>query len=108
MECAIICMCYGQTGRMEDYTADGDLFCIKGGVRQGCALDPRLYCVCFGNSVWMLASESWHCWCGFLFDDIVLFAKTFEETFFVGRTCHMLYQNGATTERGKTKILTSQ
>ena len=37
------CMYYGQTGRIGDNSADGDWFCIRGGVRQGCVLSPPLF-----------------------------------------------------------------
>ena len=37
------CMYYGQTGRIGDNRTDGDWFCIRGGVRQGCVLSPRLF-----------------------------------------------------------------
>ena len=33
----------GQVGRIEDDNADGNLFYIRGGVRQGCVLSPRLF-----------------------------------------------------------------
>jgi len=37
------CMYYGQTKRIGDNSTDGDWFCIRGGVRQGCVLSPRLF-----------------------------------------------------------------
>ena len=37
------CMYYGQTGRIGDNSSDGEWFCIRGGVRQGCVLSPRLF-----------------------------------------------------------------
>ena len=37
------CMYYGQTGRIGDNSPDGGWFCIRGGVRQGCVLSPRLF-----------------------------------------------------------------
>ena len=53
------CMYYGQTRRIEHNSVDGNLFCIRGGVRQGCVLiESSIVCVCFGISVWMLVSES--------------------------------------------------
>ena len=53
-------MYYGQAGRIGDNSTDGDLFCIRESVRQGCALSQSsVFFVCFGNSVWVLASENW-------------------------------------------------
>ena len=50
MECPIICCGFcnaclysGQMGWIEDNSTDGDPFRIKGGVRQGCVLSPRLF-----------------------------------------------------------------
>ena len=88
------CIYDGQMGRIEDNNTDGDPFSIKGGVRQGCVLSPRLF-----SCVLEVALGCWHQKVGnagvdfqdgmrtFLdlrfADDILLFAKTFEETTFL-------------------------
>ena len=87
-------MYYGQTGKIEDSSTDGDLFCIRGGVRQGCVVSPRLL-----SCVLELALGCWRRKVGnagvdfqdgmrTLLDlrfayDIRLSAKTFEETKFL-------------------------
>ena len=88
------CIYDGQMGRIEDNNTDGDPFCIKGGVRQGCVLSPQLFsCV---------LEVALGCWPGKVgnagvdfqdgmptlldlrfADDILLSVKTFEETKFI-------------------------
>ena len=88
------CMYYGQTVRIGDNRTDGDWFCIRGGVRQGCVLSPRSFsCVLevalgrwrrkVGNPA-MDFQDGMHTLLDLRFaDDILLFAKTFEETKFL-------------------------
>ena len=88
------CMYCGQTGRIGDNSPDGGWFCIRGGVRQGCVLSPRLFsCVlevalgCWRRKVGnagMDFQDGMHTLLDLRFaDDILLFAKTFEETKFL-------------------------
>ena len=109
------CMYYGQTGRIGDNNPDGGWFCIRGGVRQGCVLSPRLFsCVlevalgCWRRKVGnagMDFQDGMHTLLDLRFaDDILLFAKTFEETkIFVRRTGDMFGRSGTTLERGENK-----
>ena len=82
---------YGQSRRIEDNNADGDLFHIRGGVQQGCVLSPRLL-----SCVFEVALGRWRRRVGTagvdfqdgmrtllalrFADDILLIAKTFQET----------------------------
>ena len=101
------CMYHGQTGRSGDNTIDRDWLCIGGGVRQGCVLRPRLFsCV---------LEVALGCWrriggnAGVDFQDgidILLFAKTFQETkFLLGELVTCLAKLGYTSTWGKQKYL---
>ena len=113
-------MYYGQTGRIGDNSADGDWLCIRGGVRQGCVLSPRLFsCVleialgCWRRKVGNAGvdfQDGMHTLLDLRFaDDILLFAKTFEETkFLLDELVTCLAEVGLHLNVGKTKILTTQ
>ena len=111
---------YGQTGRIEDNNADGDLFHIRGGVRQGCVLSPRLF-----SCVLEVALGSWRRKVGTagvdfqdgmrtlldlrFADDLLLFAKTFQETkFLLDELVTCLAEVGFQLNVRKTKVLTTQ
>ena len=113
------CMYYGQTGRIGDNSLDGDWFCIRG-VRQRCVLSPRLFsCVlevalgCWRRKVGnagMDFQDGMHTLLDLKFaDDILIFAKTFEETkFLLDELVTCLAEVGLHLNVGKTKILTTQ
>ena len=111
---------YGQTGRIEDNKADGDLFYIRGGVRRGCVLSPRLFsCV---------LEAALRCWrrkvgpSGVDFQNgmrthldlrfaggLLLFAKRFQETkFLLDEMVTCLAEVGLQLTVRKTKVLTIQ
>ena len=101
------CMYHGQTGRSGDNTIDRDWLCIGGSVRQGCVLRPLLFsCV---------LEVALGCWrriggnAGVDFQDgidILLFAKTFQETkFLLGELVTCLAKLGYTSTWGKQKYL---
>ena len=111
---------YGQTERTEDNNADGDLFHIRGGVRQGCVLSPRLF-----SCVLEVALGSWRRKVGTagvdfqdgmrtlldlrFADDLLLFAKTFQETkFLLDELVTCLAEVGLQLNVRKTKVLTTQ
>ena len=110
----------GQTGRIGDNSTDGDWFCIRGGVRQGCVLRPRLFScvleVAFGcwrrkvGNAGMDLQDGMHTLLDLRFaDDIFFFAKTFEENkIFVRRTGDMFGRSGLHLNLGNKKILTIQ
>ena len=114
------CMYYGQTGRIGDNSTDGDWFCIRGGVRQGCVLSPRLFsCIlevalgCWRRKVGnagMKFPDGMHTLLDLRFaDDILLFEKTFEETkFLLDELVTCLAEVGLHLNVGKTEILTTQ
>ena len=113
------CLYYGQTGRIEDNSADGDWFCIRGGVRQGCVLSPRLFSsvleIALGcwrpkiGNAGMETQDGMHTLLDLKFaDDILLFAKTFEETkILLDELVTCLPEVGLHLNVGKTKILTT-
>jgi len=101
------CMYHGQTGRSGDNTIDRDWLCIGGSVRQGCVLRPLLFsCV---------LEVALGCWrriggnAGVDFQDgidILLFAKTFQETkFLLGELVTCLAKLGYTSTWRKQKYL---
>ena len=113
-------MYYGQTGRIGDNSIDGDWFCISKSVRQGCVLSPRSFsCVlevafgCWRRKVGnpgLDFQDGMHTLSDLRFaDDILLFAKTFEETkFLLDELVTCLAEVGLHLNVGKTKILTTQ
>ena len=113
-------MYYGQTRRIGDNSADGDWFCIRGSVRQGCVLSPRLFsCVleialgCWRRKVGNAGidfEDGMHTLLDFRFaEDILLFARTFAETkLLLDELVRCLAELGLHLNVGKTKILTTQ
>ena len=100
MEYRIICcgfllrIYHGQKGRIEHNNADGDLFHIRGGVRQGCVLSPRLLPPVFEAALGRWRRRVGTAGVDFqdgmrtlldlrFADDHLLFAKTFQETKFL-------------------------
>ena len=114
------CIYDGQMGRIEDNNTDGDPFCIKGGVRQGCVLSPRLFsCVlevalgCWRRKVGNAGvdfQDGMRTLLDLRFaDDILLFAKTFEEiNFLLDELVTCLAEVGLQLNVRKTKVLTTQ
>lgn len=84
--------------RIDGNSTDGDPFCIRGGVRQGCVLIPRLFsCVlevalgCWRRKVGNAGADFQDGMRTLLdlrfADDILFLAKTFEETKFLWSDC---------------------
>ncbi|MCV6574647.1 MAG: reverse transcriptase family protein, partial [Cohaesibacter sp.] len=114
------CIYYGQTGVVREHNVDSYGFNIRGGVRQGCVLSPRLF-----SSVLEMALSSWRAKMeaqglslgdGFkplldlrFADDILLFCTTLDKAcLLLDELVASLAQVGLTLNLKKTKILTTQ
>ena len=114
------CVYFGQTGVVREHDTDSCGFNVRGGVRQGCVLSPRLF-----SSVLEMALSSWR---GKMeaeglsledglkplldlrfADDILLFCTTLDKTcLLLDELVASLAQVGLTLILKKTKILTTQ
>ena len=111
---------YSEPARIEDNNANGDLFYIRGSVRQGCVLSPRLFsCVlelalgCWLRKVGTAGVDFLDGMCTLLdfkfADDLLLLAKTFQETkFWLDELVTCLAEVGLQLNVRKTKVLTIQ
>ena len=114
------CVYFGQTGVVREHDTDSCGFNVRGGVRQGCVLSPRLF-----SSVLEMALSSWRAKMEAeglsledglkplldlrFADDILLFCTTLDKTcLLLEELVASLAQVGLTLNLKKTKILTTQ
>ena len=114
------CVYFGQTGVVREHDNDSCGFNVRGGVRQGCVLSPRLF-----SSVLEMALSSWRAKMEAeglsledglkplldlrFADDILLFCTTLDKTcLLLDELVASLAQVGLTLNLKKTKILTTQ
>ena len=114
------CVYFGQTGVVREHDTDSCGFNVRGGVRQGCVLSPRLF-----SSVLEMALSSWRAKMEAeglsledglkplldlrFADDILLFCTTLDKTcLLLDELVASLAQVGLTLNLKKTKILTTQ
>ena len=114
------CVYFGQTGVVREHDTDSCGFNIRGGVRQGCVLSPRLF-----SSVLEMALSSWRAKMEAeglsledglkplldlrFADDILVFCTTLDKAcLLLDELVASLAQVGLTLNLKKTKILTTQ